>query len=92
MLGWKTNKHYYETDELPNPRPTQPKKKWHLGHFSPQQIHFRALGLILYGKQTTKNPNKPISPQTPYWATSNDTMVDIGQHQMIQWLILGNIK
>ena len=27
MLGWKTYKYYYETDELPNPRPTQPKKK-----------------------------------------------------------------
>ena len=27
MLGWKTYKYYYETDELPNPRPSQPKKK-----------------------------------------------------------------
>ena len=27
MLGWKTYQHYYETDELPNPRPTQPKKE-----------------------------------------------------------------
>ena len=26
MLGWKTYKYYYKTDELPNPRPTQPKK------------------------------------------------------------------
>ena len=26
MLGWKAHKHYYETDELPNPRPTQPNK------------------------------------------------------------------
>ena len=26
LLGWKTCEHYYETDELPNPRPTQPKK------------------------------------------------------------------
>ena len=27
LLGWKTYIHiYYETDELPNPRPTQPKK------------------------------------------------------------------
>ena len=26
-LGWKTYKYYYETDELPNPRPTQPKKQ-----------------------------------------------------------------
>ena len=28
MLGWKTCKYYYETDELPNLRPiTQPKKR-----------------------------------------------------------------
>ena len=26
MLGWETYKYYYETAELPNPRPTQPKK------------------------------------------------------------------
>ena len=26
LLGWKTYKYYCETDELPNPRPTQPKK------------------------------------------------------------------
>ena len=27
MLGWKTYNCYYETVELPNPRPTQPNKK-----------------------------------------------------------------
>ena len=27
LLGWKTYKYCYETDELPNPRQTQPKKK-----------------------------------------------------------------
>ena len=26
LLGWETCKDYYETDELPNPRPTQPKR------------------------------------------------------------------
>ena len=26
LLGWTTCKYSYETDELPNPRPTQPKK------------------------------------------------------------------
>ena len=26
MLGWKTCKYNHETDELPNPRPTHPKK------------------------------------------------------------------
>ena len=28
MLGWKTCKYDYETDELTNSRPTQPKKNW----------------------------------------------------------------
>ena len=28
LLGWKTYKYYYEIIELPNPRPTQPKKKY----------------------------------------------------------------
>ena len=27
LLGWKTSKYDYETDQLPNPRPTLPKKK-----------------------------------------------------------------
>ena len=27
LLGWKAYKFYHENDELPNPRPTQPKKK-----------------------------------------------------------------
>ena len=26
-FGWETHKYNYETDELPNPRLTQPKKK-----------------------------------------------------------------
>ena len=26
LVGWKTIEYHYETDELPNPRPTQPKK------------------------------------------------------------------
>ena len=44
LLGWKPYKYYYETDQLPNPRPTQPKEKWVksgiLGHFCPQEIFF----------------------------------------------------
>ena len=44
LLGWRTYKYYYETDELPNPRSTQPKKnwvkKWHLGHFFSHSKHF----------------------------------------------------
>ena len=51
LLGWKTCKYYYETDELtnPGPKPTQEKlgQKWHLGHFFPQQLTFRGLGSVL---------------------------------------------
>ena len=63
---WKTHtgKHYYETDELSNPRPTQPKKnqvkKWHLWPLFPTQQTYFFVGwdLILQRKQTTRNPNK----------------------------------
>ena len=56
VLCWKTYKYYYyEADELPDPRLTQPNEKlgekWHLGHFSPQQIFFRGLGLIYIGNR-----------------------------------------
>ena len=57
LLGWKTYKYCHETDELPNPRPTQPKKivkKWYLGHFFPQQIFFRGLGTILGRKHSVR--------------------------------------
>ena len=52
MLGWETYKYYHETDELPNPRPTEPKRKrvkrgiWTA--FFPQQIIVRVLGLIFF--------------------------------------------
>ena len=52
----------------PKVNPTQETlaSKWHLGHFFPQQMIFRELGLILYRKQTRRNPTRPNSPQTPY--------------------------
>ena len=55
----------------PEANPTQGKlgQKWHLGHFFPQQIIFRGLGLILYRKQATRNPTQPNSPQTAYFRT-----------------------
>ena len=73
LLGWKTCTYYYETDELPNPRPAPPKiinrLKVAFGPLFPcEQIIFRGLGLILYWKQTTRNPTPPNSPQNtlPY--------------------------
>ena len=53
MLNWKTCK-YYETDELANPRPTQPKKNqvgsgiW--ATFSAKKKK-RALGLVYVGNR-----------------------------------------
>ena len=63
------SKYYYETDELPNPRPTQhPKKRLKVafGTFFPTANNFRGLGLTLFRKQITGNPTQPNSPQTPY--------------------------
>ena len=72
LLGWKTyvpGKYYDKTDEPPNPRPTQNKKKQlkggRLGPFFPQREFFRGLGMILYREQTTRDPTQPkISPNT----------------------------
>ena len=66
LLGWKTFKYYYETDELPNPRPTQPKKNWVKSGiwatFSHIKYFFRGLGLVLHRKQTTRNLTQPNYP------------------------------
>ena len=64
-LGWKTCKYYYETDELPNPRPTQPKKKWVTSGvwatFSHRRMFFGGLGLILYGNKLQETqPNQTL--------------------------------
>ena len=83
IFGWETfvYKHYYGSDKLPNPRPTPTQNKlgenWHLGHFLPQQIVFRGLGLVLYRKQT-RNLTQPSSPQTPY--CSNHCPWDCSNH------------
>ena len=57
-------KYYYETDELPKPRPTQPEKKkkvksgiW--ATFSHSKYFFRVLGLVLCRKQTARNLTQP---------------------------------
>ena len=79
-LGWETHKYDHENVELPDPRPTQPKKNqvksgiW--ATFSPQQMIFRGLGLDLYRKQTTRNLTQPNSPQTPYYFTGEHNNKD----------------
>ena len=70
LLGSKTCKYYYETDQLLNPRPAQLQGKYRLKVafgplFFPQHACFRGLGLVLYRKQTTRNVTQPSSPQTP---------------------------
>ena len=79
MLGWKTSKHYNHTDELPNPRPTQPQEKrvssgvWTT--FSPQQTFFPwvGVGVIWETDYRTPNPTQssantllPATPSTIY--------------------------
>ena len=66
MLGWKTYEYYYETDELPNPRPTQPKKKtinwlksgvW--ATFFHMQNIFSWVGIDFIYETNYKKPNPP---------------------------------
>ena len=38
-----------------------------MGHFLPQQIMFRGLGLVSHRKHTTRNLTQPNSPTTPYY-------------------------
>ena len=70
MLGWKTCKCYYETDELPNPRPTQPKKKWvksGLWATFPSAI-FSWVGIdFIQERDCTKPKLNQILSKTPYY-------------------------
>ena len=63
---------YNETDDRPNPRPTQSKKirlkvkSGILGHFFPQLILFHGLGLVLYSNRLQgTQPNQTLR-KTPY--------------------------
>ena len=69
LLGWKTYKYCYETDELPNPRPTQPKKNevksgnW--ATFVHSKHLFRGLGLIFMGNRLQETQPTQILRQQP---------------------------
>ena len=71
MLGWKTYEYYYETDELPDPRPTQPKKNevksgiWVT--FSHSKQFFVRWDWFSYRKQTARNVTQPNSPEIPQY-------------------------
>ena len=63
-----TYANFYETVEnSPTQGQLNPRKKydkkWHLGHFFPQQIFFRGSGLVYI----TRNLTQPNYPQTPYY-------------------------
>ena len=73
LLGWETYKYYGETVELPDPRPTQPKKKsvtcglW--ATIFPQQIVFFVRQDWVYmplGSRLTRSLTQSNSPPTPY--------------------------
>ena len=60
------------TDGQPNPRKNR-GSKWRLGHFFPQHILFRGMGLALYRKQTARNLAQPNYPRTPYFEVYDNT-------------------
>ena len=69
LLGWKTYRYYYETNELPNPMPPpNPRKirlKWSLGHFFPTAYNFRELGLIHIGNRLQETRANQILRKIP---------------------------
>ena len=62
-LCWvgKHRKHYYENNELPNPRKIKVKVAFGplFPNSFPQNFFFRGLGLIWYRKQTARQPTQP---------------------------------
>ena len=64
-----TYKYYYEIDELPNPRPTQPKKnrlQVALGPFSPTANIFPWVGIVvLYRKHSKINVTQAFLRKHP---------------------------
>ena len=96
MLGWKTCNHYYETDEFPNPRPTQPNKKMVKSGiratFSPQQAIFRGLGFTLCRKQSTRNPTQrnehPIRLRVERFGTRGQNKIASGwSGRLSEWCL-----
>ena len=65
VLGWKTYEYYYETDELPNPRLTKPKKKmvltWKFGPLFPTANDFLWVGIDYIGNRLQETqPNQTL--------------------------------
>ena len=69
-LGWKTHTYYYETDELPNRRPTQPKKNKRLKVafgplFSHSKYFFVCRDLVYIGKTLHETQRNQIIRKHP---------------------------
>ena len=65
LLGWETYKYYYETDELPYPRPTQNQEKNRLvafgALFSRSKYFFEGWGWFFIGNRLQgTQPNQII--------------------------------
>ena len=64
ILGWKTYRYYYETDELPNPRPIQPKKSqansgiWATFFLTANIFSWVGIGFIQETDYKKPNPDK----------------------------------
>ena len=56
LLGWKTYKYHWETDELTNPRPEKIGWKWYLGRFLPTANDFSWVGTNFIYETDCKNP------------------------------------
>ena len=72
LLGWESYKYYYETDELPNPRPTQLKKirlKVAFGPLFPTANNFSWVGIdfIYLGNRLRETqPNQILRKHLTY--------------------------
>ena len=70
LLGWETYKYYYETVELPNPRPTQPKPRKNrlkvaFGPLFPTSDNFWWAGIGFVWETDYKKPNPSNSSANP---------------------------
>ena len=83
MLGWKACTSYYETDELPNPRPTQPPKNlvesgtW--ATFSHSKYFFVGWDWSYIGNTDYKKPNPT--------KLSANTLLCCLRQQSVHWTV-----
>ena len=64
------------TQGQPNPEKNHNRLKVAFGRLFVTAFLFRGLGLILYRKQTTRNPTQPNSPQMLFFPTRRTDQID----------------